>query len=259
MTLFVCGLVTVLALWLGPGGSRFRGPLTRVVNPLSPDPVPWAGGVGLLVGAALGLGVLATDRGTDWSPIGDPLSAGTSPSVAHSARSCFRAESASCRGMRQPARRPPWHTGGHAPRRTASSFASASTTSTRRPLVPTRGFLLPEPATPTSDRESRRWTSRARSTSTTRPCATAPSRRDSTSPSPTSSPSRGTSTGSASATSRAGGRAPTPRTPSSSGGPAPSWTSGTRSSRRSAPPGVRRARRPTTRWSPRCATAARAS
>jgi hypothetical protein len=52
--------------------------------------------------------------------------------------------------------------------------------------------------------------------------------------SPTSSPSRGTSTSSASASSRAAGRAPCPRTPSSSAGPAPSWTSSTR------PRGVRR-------------------
>jgi hypothetical protein len=36
--------------------------------------VPWVVAWVLVVGAALGLGVLATDRGTDWSPIGDPLS-----------------------------------------------------------------------------------------------------------------------------------------------------------------------------------------
>jgi hypothetical protein len=36
--------------------------------------VRWVVAWVLVMGAALGLGVLATDRGTDWSPIGDPLS-----------------------------------------------------------------------------------------------------------------------------------------------------------------------------------------
>ena len=54
------------------------------------------------------------------------------------------------------------------------------------------------------------------STSTTRRCATVPSRRASTSRSPTSSPSRGTWTTWASASSRAAGRARCRRTPSSS-------------------------------------------
>ena len=74
VTLFASGLVTVLALWLGPGGSRFRGPLTRMVNPVCRTLVPWVVAWVLVMGAALGLGVLATDRGTDWAPIGDPLS-----------------------------------------------------------------------------------------------------------------------------------------------------------------------------------------
>ncbi len=74
VTLFASGLVTVLALWLGPGGSRFRGPLSRMINPVCRTLVPWVVAWVLVVGAALGLGVLATDRGTDWAPLGDPLS-----------------------------------------------------------------------------------------------------------------------------------------------------------------------------------------
>ena len=74
VTLFASGLVTVLALWLGPGGSRFRGPLIRMINPVCRTLVPWVVAWVLVVGAALGLGVLATDRGTDWAPIGNPLS-----------------------------------------------------------------------------------------------------------------------------------------------------------------------------------------
>ncbi len=73
VTLFASGLVTAGALWLGPGGSRFRGPVTRMVNPLCRSLVPWLISWILVVGAALGLAVLATDRGTDWAPIGDPL------------------------------------------------------------------------------------------------------------------------------------------------------------------------------------------
>ena len=73
MTLFASGLVTAASLWLGPGGSRFRGPLTRMVNPVCRTLVPWLVTWVLVVAGALGLGVLATDRGTDWSPIGDPL------------------------------------------------------------------------------------------------------------------------------------------------------------------------------------------
>ncbi|HEX6151642.1 serine/threonine-protein kinase [Nocardioides sp.] len=73
VTLFASGLVTVLALWLGPGGSRFRGPLTRMVNPVCRTLAPWLVAWVLVLAGAIGLGVLATDRGTDWTPIGDPL------------------------------------------------------------------------------------------------------------------------------------------------------------------------------------------
>ena len=35
VTLFAAGLVLAVSLWLGPGGSRVRGPMSRAVNPLS--------------------------------------------------------------------------------------------------------------------------------------------------------------------------------------------------------------------------------
>jgi hypothetical protein len=73
VTLFASGLVTAGAIWFGPGGSRFRGPVTRMVNPLCRALVSWLISWIVVVGAALGLAVLATDRGTDWAPIGDPL------------------------------------------------------------------------------------------------------------------------------------------------------------------------------------------
>ena len=68
------------------------------------------------------------------------------------------------------------------------------------------------------------------STSTTPPCGTAASRRACRSPSTTSCGSPSSSTTSASSTSRAAGRAPTPRTRSSSAGPRPAsstWSTAT--------------------------------
>ncbi len=73
LTLFASGLVTVLALWFGPGGSRFRGPVTRMVQPLSRRFGPWLVlGVVLVAGAA-GLGLLAAEQGTHWDPVGNPV------------------------------------------------------------------------------------------------------------------------------------------------------------------------------------------
>ena len=41
VTLFACGLVFAGSLWLGPGGSRVRSPLARVVNPVSATGAAW--------------------------------------------------------------------------------------------------------------------------------------------------------------------------------------------------------------------------
>jgi hypothetical protein len=68
VTLFVAGLAFALSLWMGPGGSRFRSPLARVVHPLSVSVTTWF--VALLVVAAVtgGLGYLAVTGGPDWAP-----------------------------------------------------------------------------------------------------------------------------------------------------------------------------------------------
>ena len=73
-TLGGCGVVLALALWWGPGGSRLAGPVTRLVHPLSRSLVPWLVTWVLVLGAAAGLAALAETRGTDWSPLGSPLS-----------------------------------------------------------------------------------------------------------------------------------------------------------------------------------------
>ncbi len=73
VTLFASGVVVVLSLWLGPGGSRFRGPVSRMVNPLCRRLGPWLALWVIVVGGALALGILATDRGTDWAPLGNPV------------------------------------------------------------------------------------------------------------------------------------------------------------------------------------------
>src|SRR6185369_3952100 len=41
VTLFVCGTVFAASVWTGPGGSRVRSPLARVVRPVSRDPKLW--------------------------------------------------------------------------------------------------------------------------------------------------------------------------------------------------------------------------
>ncbi len=75
VTLFVCGAVFAAAVWTGPGGSRVRSPVARVVNPASRRWKPWLAVTFVLLVLALGLGGLAEDRGTSWAPGQDrPLS-----------------------------------------------------------------------------------------------------------------------------------------------------------------------------------------
>ena len=73
-TLLACGVVLALALWWGPGGSRLSGPVNRIVRPLSQSLVRWVVAWVLVLGAGLGLGVLAQAQGPDWAPLGPPLS-----------------------------------------------------------------------------------------------------------------------------------------------------------------------------------------
>jgi len=71
-TLFVGGTTLGVALWSGPGASRFRSPLSRIVYPLTGHWARWAalcGGL-LLVAAVLGLVVAA--EGVNWLPGSGP-------------------------------------------------------------------------------------------------------------------------------------------------------------------------------------------
>jgi hypothetical protein len=77
-TLYVCGTVFAGAVWTGPGGSRVRSPLSRLVNPVAPRWKPWLAVTFVLLVLATGLGGLADARGTSWSPGEDrPLSGPT--------------------------------------------------------------------------------------------------------------------------------------------------------------------------------------
>ncbi len=75
VTLFASGAVFAASLWLGPGGSRVRAPLGRVVNPLSVEVTSWFAAVLVVAAAGLFLGYLAADGGVSWVPDdGPPLS-----------------------------------------------------------------------------------------------------------------------------------------------------------------------------------------
>jgi hypothetical protein len=67
-TLAAAGTVFAASLWLGPGGSRVRSPLSRVVNPVSATPQHWAGAVLLVLLVALGIGIRLDTAGTSWAP-----------------------------------------------------------------------------------------------------------------------------------------------------------------------------------------------
>jgi hypothetical protein len=68
VTLFVSGLVLAGALWWGPGGSRLRSPLNRVVVPLARTGGVWTASVALVLVAAAGIGLIAADRQAAWWP-----------------------------------------------------------------------------------------------------------------------------------------------------------------------------------------------
>ena len=71
-SLLGCGLVFAAALWFGPGGSRVRSPLGRVVNPLSVVPATWLAALLVLTAAAGLLGYTAADAGVGWEPADGP-------------------------------------------------------------------------------------------------------------------------------------------------------------------------------------------
>ncbi|MDI6910318.1 serine/threonine-protein kinase [Nocardioides sp.] len=68
LALFVCGTALTVSLWLGPGGSRVRGPVSRVVNPLAADPRRWVIALLVVLAVAAGLGLRAELTGTSWTP-----------------------------------------------------------------------------------------------------------------------------------------------------------------------------------------------
>ncbi len=72
LTLFVSGLALAAALYLGPGGSRVRRPLARLVVPLSRAPRTWVLALAVVLLVALVLG-LVSEAGVHWNPgTGEP-------------------------------------------------------------------------------------------------------------------------------------------------------------------------------------------
>jgi len=69
LTLFVSGLALAGALYLGPGGSRVRRPLSRLVIPLSRTSTSWAVAIAVVMFASLVLG-LVSEAGVHWTPGG---------------------------------------------------------------------------------------------------------------------------------------------------------------------------------------------
>ena len=67
-TLFASGLVLAGSLWWGPGGSRLRSPVNRVVVPVARSGGLWVAGVALVLAVAAALGLLAADAGVSWWP-----------------------------------------------------------------------------------------------------------------------------------------------------------------------------------------------
>ncbi len=71
LSLGLCGAALAVGLWFGPGGSRVRRPVRRVVHPLSAQPVAWLVATALLLAVAAALASLATSRGIVWAPASD--------------------------------------------------------------------------------------------------------------------------------------------------------------------------------------------
>ena len=67
LTLFVSGVALAGGLYLGPGGSRVRRPLSRLVIPLSRATSTWGLAVAALLLVALVLG-LVSEAGVHWAP-----------------------------------------------------------------------------------------------------------------------------------------------------------------------------------------------
>ncbi len=67
LSLFISGVALAGGLYLGPGGSRVRRPLSRLVIPLSRTPSLWGLALAALLLVALVLGLVA-EAGVHWAP-----------------------------------------------------------------------------------------------------------------------------------------------------------------------------------------------
>ncbi len=72
VTLATSGVVFLVSLWVGPGGSRFRGPVRRIVAPLSRTTGSWAVALVVVLAAAIAL-LVVRGGATDWTPLGRPF------------------------------------------------------------------------------------------------------------------------------------------------------------------------------------------
>jgi len=79
-TLFACGVAFLVGLWIGPGGSRVRGPVQRVVGPVTARPAAWLVTLVLLLAGATLASYSVDAHGPDWAPADDHLFAGFTPS-----------------------------------------------------------------------------------------------------------------------------------------------------------------------------------
>ncbi|MEJ7832291.1 MAG: serine/threonine-protein kinase [Nocardioides sp.] len=68
LTLFASGVVLALSLWWGPGGTRLRSPLSRVVHPLSASVGRWVLALTVVLVVGVALGVRVAGSGVSWSP-----------------------------------------------------------------------------------------------------------------------------------------------------------------------------------------------
>ncbi len=70
-SLFGSGVVFALSLWWGPGGSRVRSPLRRLVVPASRSAASWMVTVVVLLALAAALGGWVLANGVAWTPAAD--------------------------------------------------------------------------------------------------------------------------------------------------------------------------------------------
>jgi hypothetical protein len=68
--LVATGATLGASLWWGPGGSRFRGPVRRLVAALSGNRWVWALATGAVLAGSVACALLLRDHGVVWSPAG---------------------------------------------------------------------------------------------------------------------------------------------------------------------------------------------